>query len=159
MSEATLTEKEFAAIGKVAQQWARLEMQVHLLITGLLGHSNPHHMLVGPAMGSRLAFEFAAGLASLVFEDMPQKDAAAKLMSRAGGLASRRNTVLHSPWGRGKNSKSLVPLGLKVRQTIQDLGPPQSETAFLALASEIHALSVDIWRFAQESGLARPLSP
>lgn len=134
-------------------------MQVHLLIAGMLPNEKGHSFLVGPAMGSKLAMEFAAGLGSLFFTKEVDKKAIAKLMQRGAGLASRRNTVVHSAWGRGKKPAALEPLGLKVRSTVRDLGQALSEKAFVDLADEIHALSRDVSHFAQARGLSLRKSP
>lgn len=143
-----LTESEYAAIGRVAQTWAFYEGCVNLLIGGMLGGGTNQSALVGPAMGSRLAMEFAAGLATAA---LSKKDAAVvgKLMKRGGGLASRRNDVVHQMWVRGEKAGKLAPVGLKVRQQIKLAGGHSTEKEFLALSREIEDLIRELLRFLQ----------
>lgn len=153
MREVNLTESELAAIGRVTQEWARLEGAVHLLISGMIGGPLIKAGLVGPSMGSKLAMEFAAALATAHFSDVARHKAVAKLTERGSKLAARRNDVVHQIWARGKRPHELVAFGLKVRNTIKLSVGPSSAKEFTHLANEIKALSRDFDSFLEANGL------
>lgn len=155
MTTAELTEREFAAIGRVAQSWARLEGTLNLLVTGMLGGPVRTSALVVPSMGSRLAAEFAAGLASMYFAESEEDKLAAvvKLTRRHGKLAPRRNDAVHQMWTRGSQPDSLKPYGIKVRETVKIATQEAKASEFIQLAKEIDQLTGDLFQFVQENGL------
>lgn len=150
-----LAPAELAAIGSVAQEWARLEGHVHILISGMIGGPLGRAGLVGPAMGSKLSFEFAAGLATAYFPAGKEsaRQAVAKFMQRAAKLAPRRNEVVHQIWVPGDKPGQVKSFGLKVRHEIKISAGSSSAQEFLELAKEIEGLAADLLQFLEEHSL------
>jgi len=103
--------KHLEKIGDITVSFVLLEIQIQFFIWSLLG-SSPYMMRIGQIITSELSFKKLRGvLISFFKETYGEYDNYKKmrdLMNRAGKIEEKRNQIIHSFWGAGKDIDSIT---------------------------------------------------
>lgn len=148
------------AIGRVAAQWAILELNLHLILWGLLDvpQRSGHAITAAvPSMNTKLHM-----LRSLAKESgrlsSTAKTNIETLLTSVSDLRTDRNNIVHATWSvsekPGAFNRSKFTGWGEVKFHDQDLTAPEINQ----IADDIASLAGDLTDFARENGLNPPLS-
>ena len=149
MLQHPVPENHLKTIGDITVSFAMLESQIQNLIGSLVYE----HQRIGQIITAELSFKnLRALLISLYLERHGENDDFIKLrdfMKRAGQTEDKRNQIIHSVWGAGKNKDYItrIKTTAKEKHGIRFKFEEVSAENLKEFASDIKILAEQILRF------------
>lgn len=153
-------DKHLKSIGDITVSFAMLESQLQILVGSLLNE----RQRIGQIVTAELSFKnIKALLMSLYIERHSKEDEdfqkLKELVNKAGQIEEKRNQIIHSVWGTGKDADSItrIKTTAKEKHGIQFRFENVSSSNLEEFAIEIKSLAHEIsyfWIHLMENGKA-----
>ena len=155
-----LKDGHFRAIGRVAVEWAILELYLHIVIWGLLKVSQPvGHAVTAPVMSMNTKLHMVRSLAN---ESKGLTTDARKhfmaLMDCVSNLQTDRNNVVHAIWSVSSKPDAANRSKFTGWGQVKFINEDMTASEIEEIADNIAGLANDVLDFARDNNLNPPLS-
>ena len=144
-----LAPDQLQALGQITANFTILEDFIKSLITDLIGSDTKVATIITCELSFRKLMDLLAAISAYRVADEEKLETMKRIISRAGEIEQKRNTVIHSGWAFGKDAGDLtrVKTTAKRKHGLRFHNEPMDTATLYAIADEIAELSGDIVKF------------
>jgi hypothetical protein len=144
-----LAPDQLQALGQITANFTILEDFLKSLITDLIGYDSTIAKIITCELSFRKLVDLLATISAYRIADEEKLKTMKQIISRAGEVENKRNTVVHSGWtfGRSAGSVTRIKTTAKRKHGLRSHEEPMETATLYAIADEIAELSGDIVKF------------